>query len=96
MFGWGKSKKQLPEQGQVKVFLNPLVMLLAGRERQLGRPLKRAEVQAVVAEAAFVMMSPQQAKKFYASLDAEFPFPRIDPEHAWEEWQALRDEIQLG
>ena len=56
----------------------------------------RDEVESVVHGAVFVMMTPEQAEKFYASLDAQFPFPRIDPVNAYEEWQTLRNEIQLG
>ena len=50
------SDKSEPEQ--VKVFLNPLVMLLAGAEKKKGQPLTREEVIEIRDSAAFVMMSP--------------------------------------
>lgn len=76
---------------KVKVYLNPLVMLLEGAEQQKGTPLTREEVIQVRDNAGFVMMSPEQADKFYTSLDAQMPIHRIDPEQIWEEWQAIRD-----
>lgn len=79
----------LPEP-MVTVFLNPLVMLLAGRERQKGSPLSEAEVLEVRDGAACTQMPLSQAEKFYASLDAQMPIPRLNPERIWDEWRAAR------
>lgn len=79
---------------QVKVFLNPLVMLLAGAEKQKGSPLTREEVLDIRENAAFVMMSPEQAQRFYKSLDSQVPVHRINPDRIWEEWQEIRDQIR--
>jgi hypothetical protein len=79
----------LPEP-VVTVFLNPLVVLLAGRERQKGSALTEAEVLEVRDNAACMRMPLSQAEKFYASLDAQMPIPRLNPERIWEEWQAAR------
>jgi acyl carrier protein len=79
---------------QVKVFLNPLVMLLAGAEKQKGQPLTREEVLEVRDNAAFVMMSPEQARRFYGSLDAQVPVHRINPDRVWEEWQEIRSQLK--
>jgi hypothetical protein len=82
----------LPEP-MVTVFLNPLAMLLAGRERQKGSPLTEAEVLEVRDGAACTQMPLSQAEPFYAALDAQMPTPRLDPERIWEEWQAVRDRV---
>ena len=78
------------QPSQVKVFLNPLHMLLAGAEKQKGRPLTREEVLEIRDKAVFIMMSPEQAEKFYKSLDAKMPIGRMNPDHIWEEWQEIR------
>jgi hypothetical protein len=80
----------------VMVFLNPLVILLAGRERQKGSPLTEAEVLEVRDQAACTQMPLSQAEKFYASLDAQVPVPRLNPERIWEEWQAVRVGLSNG
>ena len=100
MFGWlrRKSRAGIPapgELGQVKVFLNPLIMLLAGAERQRGRPLTRDEVVSIRDSAAHVMMTPEQAKVFYESMDGRMPIHRLNPDRAWEEWQEIRDQVRL-
>jgi hypothetical protein len=80
----------------ITVFLNPLVMLLVGRERQKGSPLTEAEVLEVRDSAACTQMPLSQAEKFYAALDAQMPIPRLNPERIWEEWQAARVGLTNG
>jgi hypothetical protein len=99
MFRWFRRKPQANESpiapsGQVKVFLNPLIMLLAGAEKQKGRPLTREEVVAIRDSAVHVMMSPEQATTFYESLDSEVSVHRMDPDRVWEEWQEIRDKLE--
>jgi hypothetical protein len=99
VFGLFKKKQVIaspaaPTGGQVKVFPNPLVMLLAGAEKQKGRPLTREEVLAVRDSAAHIMMPPAQAKKFYESLDSQVPVHRMNPDRVWEEWQEIRDKLE--
>jgi hypothetical protein len=99
MFGLFKKKpataSPAEESGeQVKVFLNPLIMLLAAAEKQQGRPLTREEVLAVRDSAAHVLMPPERAKKFYESLDSQVRVHRIDPDRVWEEWQEIRDKLE--
>lgn len=79
---------------QVKVFLNPLLMLLAGAEQKKGKPLTREEVLEIRDNAAFVMMSPEQARKFYSSLDAQVSVHRMNPDRIWEEWQDIRHQVK--
>ncbi|MCA9229373.1 MAG: hypothetical protein KDA57_01870 [Planctomycetales bacterium] len=94
MFRWFKKRlTSASDEPQVPVFLNPLVMLLAGAEKQKGSPLTREEVHAVRDGAQCMMMPVSQAEKFYASLDAQMPIPRLDPEKIWEEWQTVREEL---
>ncbi|WP_425614886.1 hypothetical protein NA78x_004769 [Anatilimnocola sp. NA78] len=95
MLGWLK-KRFFPvaDEPKVAVFLNPLVMLLAGRERQKGSPLTEQEVLQVRDSAKCIFMPISQAQKFYASLDAQVPVPRIDPDNIWAEWQAIRQQLQ--
>jgi hypothetical protein len=83
------------QTSQIKVYLNPLVILLAGAEKQKGRPLTREEVLHVRDNAAFVMMSPEQAQKFYDTLDSQVPVHRLNPDRIWEEWQEIRGQPSL-
>ena len=82
------------EQPTVTVYLNPLMMLLVGAERQKGTPLTEAEVLAVRDSAVSMPMTPSQAKKFYETLDSEIPVHRMNPDRIWEEWQEIRDKIE--
>ena len=82
------------QAGQIKVYLNPLVILLTAAEKQKGSPLSHDEVLAVRDNAAFVMMSPEQSQRFYDGLDSKVSVIRIDPDRVWEEWQALRKEMR--
>jgi hypothetical protein len=97
MFHWFKKRTPaetpVPEE-MVIVFLNPLVMLLAGRERQKGAPLTEVEVLAVRDAAVCTQMTQSQAEKFYASLDSQMAIPRLDPERIWEHWQEVRGQIE--
>jgi len=78
----------------VIVFLNPLVMILAAPERKKGSPLTAEEVLAIRDKAPCALMPRSQAEAFYASLDAQIPVYRINPERVVEEWQAIRDPIE--
>lgn len=91
-FATVRQRAGLPET-TVVVFLNPLMMLLTARERQKGAPLTEAEVLEVRDGAACTRMPLSQAERFYTSLDARMPIPRLNPERLWEQWQAVRDRI---
>jgi hypothetical protein len=90
-----RSRAGAPEP-MITVFLNPLVMLLAGREKQKGSPLTETEVLEVRDTAFCTQMPLSQAEKFYGSLDAQMPIPRLNPERIWEEWQAARVGLTNG
>ncbi|MCE2753440.1 MAG: hypothetical protein LW720_16310 [Pirellula sp.] len=85
----------MSDEPTVKVYLNPLMTLLAGKERQKGSPLTEAEVLAVRDSAVFVQMTKAQAQKFYESLDSQVPVYRMDPDRIWEEWQEIRDKVEF-
>jgi len=87
-----RQRAGLPEP-TVTVFLNPLVMLLAAREREKGALLSEAEVLEVRDEAACTQMPLSQAERFYAALDAQMPIPRLALERIWDEWQAVREHL---
>ena len=96
MFGWlGRRKPEVAqsEQPKVRVYLNPLHALLHAAQKQKGAPLTEAEVLQVRDTAVAVEMTPEQAKRFYASLDAQVRVHRMNPERIWEEWQEIRDHI---
>jgi hypothetical protein len=94
-FGSVRRRAGAPEP-MVTVFLNPLVMLLSGREKQKGSALTEAEVLEVRDNAACTQMPLSQAEKFYASLDAQMPIPRLNPERIWEDWQEARVGLTNG
>ena len=85
----------MSDEPTVKVYLNPLMTLLAGKERQKGSPLTEAEVLAVRDSAVFVQMTKAQAQKFCESLDSQVPVYRMDPDRIWEEWQEIRDKVEF-
>ncbi len=84
-----RKRTGIPEQ-TVTVFINPLAMLLAGREQNKGSPLTEAEVLMVRDEAVCTQMPLSKAEAFYAALDVRVSIPRLNPERIWEEWQAAR------
>lgn len=87
-----RARSGLPEPMLV-VFVNPLAMLLSAREQKKGSPLTEAEVLKVRDEAVCTQMPLSKAQKFYASLDARMPIPRLNPARIWEEWQAVRERL---
>lgn len=78
----------------MEVCLNPLVMLLAATEKKNGRPLTREEVLAVRDKAAHIVMSREEARKFYEAMDGQMQVPRIGPDRVWEEWQEIRERVE--
>ncbi|HEX6369999.1 MAG TPA: hypothetical protein VF006_13850 [Longimicrobium sp.] len=82
------------DQTEVAVYIIPLFVNLATAERGKGSPLTEAEVLAIRDEAYSLRMTRAQARTFYATLDAQAPVIRLDPERVWEEWQEIRDQIE--
>jgi hypothetical protein len=73
-----------PTEPLVPVAVPRLAAVLAGLEKQRGRPLTKGEVYAAREEAAFVMLSRAGAEAFVRAHG-----PDLDPSRIWEEWQAL-------
>lgn len=101
IFAWlGRKKNETIDSDakNVRVYLNPLHAMLGAAEKQKGSPLTEAEVLQVRDTTVAVDMTPKQAEKFYASLDAQMPIGRLDPARLWEEWQKVRNYVvkQLG
>ena len=95
MFGLFKKKQPVAAaEPTVKVYLNPLVMLLAGAEKLKGSPLTEAEVLKVKDTAVAVEMPASKAQIFYASLDSKVPVHRLNPDNIWREWQEAREHIE--
>jgi hypothetical protein len=89
-----RRRSGLPEP-EVPVFLNPLAMLLAGRERQKGSPLTETEVLEVRDSTLCTPMPISKAETYYREIYSKSPIPWLEPSNLWSEWQAIRDKIQL-
>lgn len=97
MFGWLKKRHTSanPEnEPMVKVYLNPLLMMLVAAEKNKGSPLTEQEVLAVRDSTASIDMPASKAAVFYSSLDARVPVPRLDPDRLWVEWQEIREHVE--
>jgi hypothetical protein len=97
MFGWLKKRKSAPAPGiepTVKVYLNPLLMMLVAAEKNKGSPLTEQEVLAVRDSTVSIEMEASKAAIFYASLDAQVPVHRLDPDNLWAEWQSIREHVE--
>lgn len=70
----------------VLVFIPALVALLTAAETERERPLTEAEVIAIRDEAVTIALPRAEAQ----SMAAARGYDDIDPEHAWEQWQAVR------
>lgn len=65
-----------------------LAAVLMAAESSAGRPLKRAEVEQIVANSATVALEPRDAR----ALERSRGYADIEPELAWEQWQIVRTE----
>ncbi len=81
----------MPEKrsGLVPVFMPALVMLLLDAERSKGSPLTEAEVHAIRDQAAVILLPARIAQQ----MPEKRGYGDLDPEHAWEEWQIVREVI---
>lgn len=68
-----------------------LIAVLLNREREKGSPLTEAEVLAIRDSAESTMVPRDIVPQIVASRGYE----DIDPEHAWEEWNAVRPSLGL-
>jgi hypothetical protein len=78
-----------PDDPLIPVPIPPLVMILHLKERDKGAPLTEAEVLAVRGSCVCMMMRRSDA----ALLAKRRGYDDIDPEHAWEQWQAICESL---
>ena len=84
-------EEQVPAAG-VPMFMPALAHLLRQAEQAKGSPLTRAEVLGVRDKGVCVLLRASAA----LALEDKRGFRDIDPEHCWEEWQALRQALGEG
>ena len=77
------------EEPLVFVFVPALVAVLRHAEIGKGAPLTEDEVNATRDAAICITVRRSQAE----AMEASRGYPDIDPENAWIEWQAIRDQI---
>jgi hypothetical protein len=70
----------------IPVFMPPLVVLLAHQERAKGTPLTRDAVLAIRDGGVCMMLRRSMAMEQAARRG----YDDLNPESAWEEWQAVR------
>lgn len=69
-----------------------LVVLLLAEEKMKGLPLAEHEVASIAHHAQCIAM-PRHARR---KLDEARGYDDIDPEHAWEQWQQVRQSVSNG
>jgi hypothetical protein len=79
----------MSDEPLIPTFVPPLVTLLVNAERQKGSPLNAGEVAAVRDRGACIMLPKSEATKLAKARG----YDDIDPEHAWDQWQIVRQQI---
>ncbi len=77
------------EPRQVRVYLPSLVERLIHAEAAKGDALSEPEVIAIVIEAETIPMIEPHA----LMMEGRRGYRDIDPDHAWSDWQAFRNEL---
>lgn len=77
------------EEPLIPTFVPPLVTLLVNAEREKGIPLDLAEVVAVRDQGVCIMLRQSEAAKLAQARG----YDDIDPEHVWDQWQIVRQQI---
>lgn len=73
----------------IPTFVPPLITLLVNAERQKGSPLDAGEVAAVRDHGVCMMLPKSEAIRLTQARGCE----DIDPEHAWDQWQIVREQL---
>jgi hypothetical protein len=84
------STGQAPKERLVPVFMPSLASLLLNREQKKGMPLTREEVLEIRDRATVVMVPESNA----LTIEERRGYQDIDPRRCWEEWQAVRPQLQ--
>ena len=93
MFGRGMERSSSPREDDDPLVLVPipaLVAVLLHREQEKGSPLTEAEVLAIRDSAVCEALRYSAA----AAIAEGRGYDDIAPEHAWEEWNAIRPSLQ--
>jgi hypothetical protein len=86
---WAEVRARPNPSGFCIVPIPALSAILAAKEREKGGPLAEAEVLLIRDQAA-VMVLPDKGEP----LVERRGYKDIDPEHAWQEWQVVRAQVQ--
>lgn len=81
-----EDKEELPDEPLVIVHMPPLAVVLAWAEEQKRSPLTEEEVIAARDGAPAMALPASEAK----AMEVARGFRDLDPDRAWEEWQAHR------
>jgi hypothetical protein len=76
----------MSEEPRALLFVPPLVVVLRMLEEEHGRPLTESEVLAARDQAACIAVPAAAIHQMAESRG----YADLDPEHVWQEWQALR------
>jgi hypothetical protein len=79
----------MSDEPLIPTFVPPLITLLVNAERQKGSPLNPGEVAAVRDRGVCIMLPNSEATKLAKARG----YDDIDPEHAWDQWQVVRQQI---
>lgn len=82
----GESEKLIP------IFMPSLASLLLNSERSKGAPLTHEEVMSIRDNGVCMMIRQSVARKMEESRG----YRDVDPENCWEDWNALRSELEGG
>ena len=84
-----KKKDSDSDEPLVAVPIPALIALLLHHERDKGEPLTQQEVESIRDSAVCMTMPRSVAEK----MAQQRGYDDINPEHCWEEWQAVRDSL---
>jgi hypothetical protein len=76
----------VPGSALAFTFMPALAVLLLAAEQKHGRPLTRAEVEQLTADAVGMSVKHEDAR----ALERERGYADLDPRHVWEQWQIFR------
>src|SRR5688572_24812807 len=79
----------MSDEPLIPTFVPLLITLLVNAERQKGSPLEAGEVAAVRDRGVCMMLARSEAIRLAQARGYE----DIDPEHAWDQWQIVREQI---
>jgi hypothetical protein len=81
-----EGERGLPPSDPVPTIIPSLVSVLMARERALGRPLERAEVESITEACSAVALPQREAQ----AVERARGYADIEPRLAWAQWQIMR------